>query len=221
MSRFGVPRLSDLLTADEQALIVQLAKRRKYRDGELIHERGDKESSVGFVVSGKVKMFNPRSDGVEVFSGLIHTGQSFGDAGLLHGESRLHRAVALGEAVIDHVDRDSFEQLLDHVSIVRALYKISTFRLATTLALLDDMRTLSPELRLARLLARMQAAAGGAGRLDFVQEELAGMMGVSTVTLAKALRLLGQRGLVKPGYRHVQVADAKGLTDWIAEQGME
>lgn len=217
MSRTGVPRLTDLLEAEDQALIACLASRRRYRDRELIHERGDGEDAVGIVISGRIKMFNPRADGSEIFSGLIHTGQTYGDAGLLHSGTRLHRAVAVGETVVDHLGGDAFKSLLDNARIVHALYVIATFRLHTTLGLLDDLRTLSPELRLARLLLRMQQA-GSADRVNFLQEELAGMLGISTVTLAKALRRLAERGLIRQGYRHVTVCDSKAMAEWTAAQ---
>jgi CRP/FNR family cyclic AMP-dependent transcriptional regulator len=217
LSRTGVPRLTDLLDAEDQGRIASLAMRRRYRDGELIHERGDVEDAIGIVISGRIKMYNPRADGSEIFSGLIHTGQTYGDAGLLHAGARLHRAVAVGETLVDHIGGEAFKRLLDNPRIVRALYMIATFRLHTTLGLLDDLRTLSPELRLARLLLRMQQAVGG-DRVNFLQEELAGMVGISTVTLAKALRRLTDEGLIQPGYRHVKVCDSKALAEWSAAQ---
>jgi len=215
--RNGVPRLSEMLDATEQAFIASLATRRRYRDGELVHERGDRNDTVGVVVSGKIKLFNPRKTGLDVFSGLIHAGQSFGDAGLMYDELRIHRAVAFGDTVIDHLGRAAFHKLLERPPILRALYEISSFRLATTMSLLDDFRALSPELRLARLLSRMNAAVNRTGRLDFLQEEIAGMLGMSTVTLAKSLRRLEQENLLKPGYRHIQIPDAEALEAWILE----
>lgn len=215
MSISGVPRLPELLSLDELKLVESVATRRKYRDGEIIHECGDKQSTIGVVVSGRVKLVNPRSHGAEVFSGLIHAGQNYGDAGLLHGEVRLHRAVAIGETVIDHIGAEAFAGLLQNAAIIGALYRVASFRLSVTLAMLDDMRTLGPDVRLARLIARMRQASGGSDRLEFLQEEFAGMLGISTVTLAKALRQLEQLGLVQPGYRHIRITDPARLTQWL------
>ena len=76
MAVSSVPRLTELLSPDDMARIASLAARRKYRDGEIIHERGDPEDNMGVVIAGQIKLTNPRSDGAEVFSGLIHTGQN-------------------------------------------------------------------------------------------------------------------------------------------------
>lgn len=221
MSISGVPKLYELLSPDELQLVESVAARRKYRDREIVHERGDEQSTIGVVVSGRLKLVNPRSDGAEVFSGLIHTGQNYGDAGLLYGETRLHRAVAIGETVIDHIDAAAFARLLQNAAIVGAFYRVAAFRLSVTLAMLDDLRTLSPGVRLARLVDRMHRANGDSGRLEFLQEEFAGMLGISTVTLSKALRQLEQLGLVQSGYRHIRITDPARLTQWLYEQNAD
>lgn len=217
----SAPRLSELLPPAEWALVESLAIRRKYRDSEIIHERGDQDQTIGIVIAGRVKLINPRSDGLEVFSGLIHTGQNYGDAALLHGQARQHRAVAIGETVIDHLESAAFDRLLGNAAIARAFYIVASHRLSVSLALLDDMRTLAPEVRLGRLIIRMHQAAEGNDRLDFLQEEFAGMLGISTVTLAKALRQLTRHGFIATGYRHIRISDPVKLATWLREHEME
>lgn len=217
MFAIRAPRLGNLLSSEEMALIAAVATRKKYRDGEIIHERGDRDRAIGLIANGKIKLVYPCNDGTEVFSGLIHTGQNYGDAALLHGEPRPHRAVAIGETEIDHVGIEAFDKLLDHPKIVRAFYVVASARLSVTMALLDDMRILGPDVRLARLIARMHQANPASLRVEFLQEDLAGMLGISTVTFAKALRELARRGFVKSGYGHIQINDAEGLFAWIAE----
>jgi CRP-like cAMP-binding protein len=207
-----------MLSPDEKALIASRATRQKYRDGEIIHERGDRQPAVGIVISGRIKLTYPCRDGQETFSGLIHTGQNYGDATAIRGHERAHRAIAIGETVVDHLDRNAFDQLLEYAGIVRALYQVASFRLTVTLDLLDDMRLLSPEVRLAKLIARMHGAAGGSDRLEFLQEDFAGMLGISSVTLAKSLRQLERRGLVEAGYRHIRVSDPSRLAAWVREE---
>lgn len=218
MSVSSVPRLSELLPPAEWALVESLAIRRKYRDGEIIHERGDQDRTIGIVIAGRVKLINPRSDGLEVFSGLIHTGQNYGDAALLHGQARQHRAVAIGETVIDHLESAAWNRLLHNAVIARAFYIVASFRLSVSLALLDDMRTLAPEVRLGRLIIRMFQAADGSDRLNFLQEEFAGMLGISTVTLAKALRQLTRNGFITTGYRHIRISDPVKLATWLEHE---
>lgn len=221
MSITGVPKLYELLSPEDLELVVSVAARRKYRDGEIVHERGDEQGSIGVVVSGQVKLVNPRTDGTEIFSGLIHTGQNYGDSGLLYRETRLHRAVAIGETVIDHIGAEAFARLLENAAIVEAFYRVAAFRLSVTLSMLDDMRTLRPDVRLARLIDRMHRANSASERLEFLQEEFAGMLGISTVTLAKALRQLEQLELLQSGYRHIRITNPARLAQWLREQNPE
>lgn len=120
--------------------------------------------------------------------------------------------------MIDHLDQDAFDQLLEHPAIIRALYLVASFRLCVALDLLDDMRLLTPDVRLAKLIMRMHHASGGSLRLEFLQEDFAGMLGVSTVTLAKSLRQLENHGLVEAGYRHVRVSDPGRLAAWVQQE---
>lgn len=221
MSVSGVPRLSELLAPAEWALVESLGVRRKYRNGEIIHERGDQDQAIGIVIAGRIKLINPCSDGLEVFSGLIHTGQNYGDAALLHGQARQHRAVAIGETVIDHLDSAAFNRLLGVAAIARAFYIVASYRLSVSLAMLDDIRTLAPAVRLGRLIIRMHQAAEGSDRLDFLQEDFAGMLGISTVTLAKALRQLTRHGFIATGYRHIRISDPVKLATWLREHETE
>ena len=215
MQKSGLPRLTELLGADELALISSLGARKKYRNGDLIHERGEEVSAIDFVVEGTVKLVFPRKDGEDIFSGFIHTGQTYGDAACFQELQREHRAVAVGKTVIDHIPQNSFAELLDNPAILSALYEQSTFRLNIALGMLDDMRCLSPEMMLAKLIIRMVQARGGVDRLDFLQEEFAGILGISAVTLAKSLRILKAHNLVETGYRHIRVADADRLIEWV------
>lgn len=217
MAEWGLPRLSEMLLEDELALIAAVATRRKYRDGEIVHERGDSPATIGMVVAGKIKLVYPSSEGHEIFSGLIHAGQNYGDAGYFYGQPRSHRAVAIGETVIDHLNSQAFDSLLEHPGIVRALYRAASFRLSVTLDMLDDMRALPPTARLAKLVLRMFLSSERCERLQFLQEDFAGILGVSSVTLAKSLRQLEHEGLIETGYRHIRVSDPARLEDWVRE----
>lgn len=222
MTDFGVPVLASLVPPVDLAFIQSLAQRRKYADKELIHERGDRQPAMGLVVRGRVELVSPRSNGREYFVSMINAGQNYGDIAVVGRKSRAHRATAVGETEVDHLSADAFALILERPAIVAALYRVAAYRLATVIDFVDDMRALAPELRLAKLLLQMnQHEPQTGGRIDFLQEELAGFLGVSTVTLAKALRCLRDDGLIETGYRQITVIDRPGLASWIARRDPE
>lgn len=215
---FAIPSLIDLLPPSELTLLQAFAIRRTYRSGEVIHERDDSALSVGIVISGHVRLINIAPGGIEQLVSIINPGQNYGDALMFGHSSRTHRALAVGDTVVDHLLAEAFQQLLIHPSIVRAFYTVASHRLVRTLEMLDDARSLPVDLRLAKLLLSLSHGSGD-GRIESLQEDLAGLLGVSTVTLAKALRRLRGEGLIETGYRHLRIADLPRLQRWLADQG--
>jgi len=155
-------------------------------------------------------------DGRQAFLSAVNVGQNFGDNTMTAGMKRAHHAIACGETVVDHFPPRAFEQLLERPGIVQALYRIAAYRLSIALEFLDAVRLLAPEIRLAKFLMAMREAAGGADQLDCLQEDLAGQLGVSTMTLAKALKAIGNRGFVKAGYRKLTITNAGEMEAWLA-----
>lgn len=215
MSDFGVPALAGLLPQDELALIHRLATRRTYRDGEMIHDRGDADPAMGLVLRGRIKLVTPRSSGRETFITFVNPGYHYGDIGLLDRQHRVYRAVAIGETEVDSVSRQDFPKLLERPAIVRALYEVAAYRLAILSDAMDDMRGLAPEIRLAKLLHLMYVRSGCEPRIEFLQEDIANLLGVSTVTLSKAFRLLRKLGLAETGYRQIIITNPVGLRQWL------
>lgn len=213
MSDFSVPYLLDLLSDEDAALLSSLARRKNYFDGEIIHEEGDGDCGIGVVVSGQVKLIRRRSNGNLLIETTVNPGQSYGEVtSILVGRST-HGAVAAGETVIDHFSPPVYESLLDQPGILRALYRIATFRLARAVDMLDDMRALPIEGRLAKQLAAM-ATGDDPAEVDCLQEDLANILGVSMMTIAKALGVLKKEGLIETGYRRILVPDARRLHEW-------
>ncbi len=58
----------------------------------------------------------------------------------------------------------------------------------------------------------------GPAQIKCIQEELARLTGVSSVTIGKALAFLRAEGLVESGYRQVTIRDVPRLAKWIADR---
>ena len=204
MRDFNAPVLTELLSLEEMNLISSLAVRRSYRAGEMIHDRGDQPAYMGVVVGGAVRLVSPRHDGREIYLTRVNAGQNFGDMTLPFGKSCVHRALAIEDTQVDRITGTAFAQIVEQPNIAFALYKVAAFRLALTMEMLDDMRTLPADALVAKLLLSFHENMDQPGALDFVQENLASYLGVSLVTLNKALRSLKHAGLVENGLSAAQ-----------------
>lgn len=219
MTDLGTPDLLALLTPQEAVRLSNLCHRRAFRDGEVIHERGDPDLRMGVVVAGCVKLMRLNREGDIAFTLNVHAGQNYGDTVALDSFERTHRAIAIGHTEIDFLSASAFRKILeDEPAIVAALYRVAARRLIVAVDLIDDMRMLKIEARLAKHLLAMLAQTANVARIDCLQEELAQFLGVSTVTLAKGLRFLERQGLIKTGYRHIKVPDLESLQEWLKVQ---
>lgn len=216
MSDFGVPSLLAQLSAEEVEVLSSLARRQNYADGEMIHEEGDLSQGMSVVIAGQVKLVKRQANGNLLLETSVNPGQNYGDVTAIVIGRRTHGAMACGDTVIDHFSPQAFEKLLDHHGILRALHRIATYRLVMAVEMLDDIRALPVEGRLGKLLGKMIDADTESGQIECLQEDLANILGVSSMTIAKALSVLRRKGLVTTGYRRIQIPDIERLREWVA-----
>lgn len=218
MAELAGRALLDLLDCDTAAWLAKLGSRRRYSDGGTIHMRGDPKPDMAIVIAGSVRIVRQRADGSRVFVSLVTPGQHFADVLMFPDRvARTHDAVAVGEVTIDHYDQAAFAKLTEHHGITLALYRITAGRLVGAMSMLDDLRSLSPEAHLAKLLLHMRPREGEA-TIACLQEDLAALLGISPMTLAKALASLKREGLVKTGYRRITLTDPERLRRWLSLQ---
>ncbi len=210
--------LFDLLSPSARAWLAEHGQRRFYEAGAVIHSRGDLELAMGIVISGQVKLYQLRANGAHTFVSLIQPGAQYGDIVLFRGRMRIHDAMAIGPTVVDHYSRDAFAKILDNTDVVNALYKITALRLGAAMAMSDDLRSLPRAVHLAKILLNQWRHRGDADSIICVQEDLAGMVGVTTMTLSKSLALLRDEGLIETGYRKIRVVDAEALRGWLRQR---
>lgn len=164
-------------------------------------------------MSGSIQLLRREADGQVVSDSTVSAGEHYGDVSVLDPLGRrTHEATALTDCVIEHLDRHGFEHLTaTQPAIVNALYRIATRRLALTIDVLDDARTLSPIARIGKALGYALDAGDADPLIRCRQEDLAHFLGLSGVTVSKALAELQRRGAVELGYRAIRVTDRAKL----------
>ncbi len=218
MSAFGAPTLLGMLGDADRATLARLGNRVTYGNGELIHDRGDVGTALGIVIAGNVNLYRTRSNGTLVFASSVEVGQNFGDVVSVTASNRTHHAVAVGNTTVDHFTLAAFGEILrDHPSITVALYKVASARLTTAVAMLDDSRMLTTEVRLAKMLRRMvpHDQSGGRFEIPVMQDVLCQILGLSTVTIAHALKALRKKRLIETCYRRIVVPDLFTFDAWL------
>jgi CRP-like cAMP-binding protein len=207
-----------MISPKTRAWMEKLANRRDYKDGELVHARGDFKPSLDVIVSGAVKLTRLRHDGSISFVTTMGPGYHFADVNLMAGTPRTHTVYAVRPTAIDHYDRAAFDTLLENHDVLLALYRLTGIRLGAAISMVDDLRTLSRDAHLGKLLMTLSRGDKCDGKIEVVQEDLAAILGVSVMTLAKSIGRLKRDGLIETGYRQVRVTNRDRLRQWLAKQ---
>jgi CRP-like cAMP-binding protein len=221
--------MADLLFSDApgivelmpEALIGRVraaAKPTRYRDGQLIHARGERQRGLSIVRSGAVRFGNAGDDGSYVTTTVMGPGQSFGEFTLFGELPRTHDATAIGVTVIDFLDHARINRLLDEVpQLWRILMVATTKRLHDALELLDDFRRLPLPALTAKLLLSLPSSKEDPALVECNQADLAFTLGVSRVSVGKALAQLQRAKLVVLGYRTIRITDRAALKSWLTQ----
>ncbi len=214
---FGSTPLLSLLPAAIAARLSAAASVVEYDDGETIHSRGDVKPGLSIIRSGAVRFANPGADGSYVTTSVLGEGHCFGEATLFARLPRAYDAIAVGETVIEQIAKPRFDRIFNEESdLARALVIAVTRRLYSVLDFLEDIRRLPLDIRTAKLIAGMEQSARQEGAVECSQSDLAFTLGVSRVSIGKALARLQDEGLITLGYGRIAVQDRKSLHDWVA-----
>lgn len=212
----GDEPVAALLPPEIAANLAAAGTRMRYPDGRLIHGRGDDKPGFSIVVEGAVRFVKRLSDGGALTNSVLGPGHSFGEATIFAGTGRAYDAVAVGETIVDQIPKAAFERsLAEEPALARAMLVSTTRRLYAVLAFLDDLRSLPLETRAAKLINGMAASAKDPMRVECRQSDLAFTLGVSRVSIGKALGSLKDAGLIELGYGEIRIPDRAALERWI------
>lgn len=199
----GVPFLSSV---DEATLtrLAQHLRRRTFRRNEVIFHRGDPAGALHIIRSGRVKVTLPSEEGEETVLALFRSGDVFGDMGALDGGPRSATITAVEPTeTLVLLREDLLSCARDFPDLALALLETVIARLRRTDGLLEDAYFLDLDTRLARRLIELSETHGRAVpdgiEVDFplTQSDIAGMLGVTRVSINRQLAVYQDAGLVR------------------------
>lgn len=216
---FGGQPLMALLPEQLRRRLAEAATVVDYGDGEIIHSRGDAKPGLSIVRSGSVRFAIPGVDGSYVTSSVLGPGHCFGEATLFAKLPRTHDAIAVKRTSIDQISRLRFDRIFDEEpDLARVMLEATTQRLYSVLDFMDDLRRLPLPLRTAKLIATMAGSAKQETEVECSQCDLAFTLGVSRVSVGKALGRLQDEGVIQLGYGRIEIPDRVRLEQWIADR---
>lgn len=199
------------LGARERAALASAGRPRTYHRGDHLFIEGDRGDAVYLVSAGQARVFTASSEGHEVTLCVRGPGDLVGEmAALDPGSARSASVVALGTLQCQVIGSDELHRLLEaHPQVSLALLRLLIGRLRDADRRRTEFGSYNATQRLARVL--VEAADETRVGLALSQQEMAGLIGASRESVARALAELRDRGLVATGRRTIAIRDPAGL----------
>lgn len=172
------------------------------RAGQLLYLQDTPADCFFYLCSGRVKTYISSEDGTEKVLTIYQAGNLFGEASFFDELPRVSSAIALTDCHVVRISQqDAARELAENPALARAMmkYLARTVRMLSTHV--DDMAFQRADRRVIRYLLTLPR--DGAGRVCCTQEEIAGAVSVSRVTVSRILGRLTREGLLRPGYGQI------------------
>lgn len=207
------PTLFSELGPAVRAQLLAGAPRRDFSDASMIQQRGDRPSGFWVIEQGKVRIGIYGLKGEFRAIAMLGVGDSYGELALFAGSRRAVDAVADGPVTTRWIDAHAYEAaLLSDPHSMRNMVRVLSVQLQELLGLIASLSNGSAATRIAATLVSL--CTGGQGDTDagpvslaLNQQDLAELTGLTRVTVSKCLSALEQQGVVRRGYRKIEICD--------------
>jgi len=190
---------------------------RQFGKGQIIQQRGDAANEFWYVESGTVQIGRYGVDGRLTLIALIGAGDTFGELAFMGEFPRTVDAIAGSDCRLIRIGNNELQSLMNSDPVItRLLLKTMALTVQDAFDLIEASRSLSVPQRLAQALLQLCADQGDGAEIMATQQDLADLVGVSRVSLGKALTRLQAAGMIEPGYGSVTIRDAEALEDFLA-----
>ncbi|MDS0139874.1 Crp/Fnr family transcriptional regulator [Amycolatopsis sp. NPDC004772] len=208
--------LAYLADADREYLLAR-GTRRRFRANALVLMEGDPSDHVHVLVSGWVRVSTIVEDGREVLFGLRGPGEVLGDLAAVTGRPRSASVRAIEPCTVFQLTGAEFVDVLHaRPAIAIATIKTVAARLRNAESARIDAAAFDVSRRVAVVLVRLAEERGRTVPEGVVvdalsQEDIAAQIGAARRTVARALRVLRERGIVETGRRRFLIRELRVL----------
>ncbi|MBI5878218.1 MAG: Crp/Fnr family transcriptional regulator [Chloroflexi bacterium] len=203
------PYFSVLPDADLEYLAEQLIERR-FAKGENVFLEGDPCDGLYIVCEGQVRIFKLSADGREQVLTYCAGRQSFNEVAVFDGGPNPAHVIAAAPSIIWTVPRELiFDMLRTRPTMANAIIQNFAHRLRHLVGLVEDLSLRHVTARLAKLL--VEAASGELDVHAMTQQELAARLGTVREMVARSLKLMETRGLIRLERGRIVILDRQTL----------
>jgi CRP/FNR family cyclic AMP-dependent transcriptional regulator len=208
----GSVRSFSKLSESSRLLLARSGRFQHFAKGEILFFQSDPSESAYIVRNGTISIVLNNSDGREMVINEMHTGDMFGELGILTKKPRSTSAVARSNSELFVVPRHVFLRMIeDEPSLARLILDMTADRLQMSGKRESALAFLDAQARLARLLLELEEQEHDKGYVTISQDELAHRTGLIRQTVAKALGKWRRAGWLITGRGRILILNRKAL----------
>lgn len=194
------------------------ATRLDVKKGEAIYLQGTPGTHVHVLLCGRVRVSMMRSDGYEFLLEIMGPGAVLGEAAALDGQPHFSSAVSEEPSELLQLPvRDLRTALSDMPSLAEALLAVTAAKQRVLARRLLALTQASPKSRIVEMLLRLSAIYGRREEGEMLietrlsHEQIAALIGVTRVTVTRALTELTNDGVIRVERTAVRILDLDQL----------
>lgn len=189
------------LPDDIRRRLLEHGNLRQFTRGELIQQRGDAGKEFWYIKSGSVQVGRYSVDGKLMIFAMLGPGESFGEQAFLGEFPRMVDAIAGSDTLLIRIGEAELQAAIaSDARVARILLKAMAHMVQQAFDLIEAGRNLSTVDRLAQALLGLCGEGERQVSIPITQQDLADLVGVSRVSLGKALEKLEQSGDIERHY---------------------
>jgi CRP/FNR family cyclic AMP-dependent transcriptional regulator len=189
-----------------------------FPDKELVLQQGDRNDHTYLLIRGMVKVTVHTADGAGVLLGIRIDGDTVGEMAALEGDARMATVSVCRPVVARVIPRALLENMMEtHPELAREMARMISSRLRWANKRRVDISSCGPLARLSRVLVDIVESHGsehearGDLGVRLTQLEIASLCGLARRTVEQEFAKLISNGVVKSGYRTLEVIDMSRL----------
>jgi CRP-like cAMP-binding protein len=210
-----IPFLRELNSTEREA-VKPLFFDKALRRGEMVFLEGEPADTLYVLISGVVKIFKTSANGKEQIISISTPHEVLNDTSIFDGGPNPVSAQAMSSITLYAIKKDKLELMLkQYPKITLGIIKILSERTRRLLTLIEDLSFKHVIGRVGKILLEHTGDNNVKQRLT--QQEMAAIAGTAREVVARSLKTLEERGVVKIDRHRILITDKPALEEMILE----
>ena len=201
------------LKPDELEVVRQAFFEKTFQRGEMILFEGEFSDTLFFVASGVVKLFKTSAQGKEQIISLARPHDALNDISIFDNGLNPMSAQALSNVTLIGIKKDELTGIRkQYPEISSRIIEALAARTRQLISLVEDLSFKHVIGRVAKILLE-HAGNGTAQNQRLTQQEMAAMAGTAREVVARSLKAMEERGLIRMERQRIIISDKNALQE--------